>query len=312
MVGDETLVQKGHVQPLTGPNYHLSYNFDARAHLTEAPLNLSGVARQGPELPRLGRSSLRDQVADALETRILDGSFEAGGRLPTEHDLTESFGVSRTVVRDALRLLEARGLVDTRRGAGTVVKATSVDAYSSAVATMLLRSDLTVGDVFAARAALEGHLALVAAKNHTRAHLERVEAALQRFEGAVHDRAGVRAIVSGHVDFHTELVLATNLAALEILLRPIQEMMLATSVVAQGADPRDPRSWRVEVHRALLDAVATRDPAAVVAASEKHWSVPLHGKRYKETRRTRLGEMFVSPRDLMAIPGGAASDERRS
>lgn len=293
---------------MTDENYHLSYNSDARAQ----PLNLGETARQGPELPRLGRSSLRDQVADALETRILDGSFEAGSRLPTEHDLTESFGVSRTVVRDALRLLEARGLVDTKRGAGTVVKTTSVDAYSSAVATMLLRSDLTVGDVFAARAALEGQLALVAAKNHTRAHLERVEAALQRFESAVQERADVRTIVSGHVDFHTELVRATNLPALEILLRPIQEMMLATSVVAQGADPRDPRSWRVEVHRALLDAVATRDPGAVAAASDKHWSVPLHGKRYQETRRTRLGAMFVSPRDLMAIPGGAEIDEGRS
>jgi DNA-binding FadR family transcriptional regulator len=291
---------------LTDENYHLSYNSDARANLTEAPLNLGEAGRRGPELPRLGRSSLRDQVADALETRILDGSFEAGSTLPTEHDLTESLGVSRTVVRDALRLLEARGLVDTRRGARTVVKATSVDAYSSAAATMLLRSDLTVGDVFAARAALEGQLALVAAKNHTSVHLERVEAALRRFDRAVYE-GDVRAIVSGHVEFHTELVRATNLPALEILLRPIQEMMLATSVVARGTDPRDARSWRVEVHRALLDAVATRDPSAVAAANEKHWATPLRGKRYQETRRTRLGEMFVSPRDLMAIPGGAGA-----
>jgi GntR family transcriptional regulator, transcriptional repressor for pyruvate dehydrogenase complex len=276
-----------------------------RANLSEARLSV----RHGPELPRLGRSSLRDQVADALETRILDGSFEAGSRLPTEHELTESFGVSRTVVRDALRLLEARGLVDTRRGTGTLVKSTSVDAYSSAAATMLLRSDLTVGDVFAARAALEGQLALVAAKNYTPALLERVESALHRFDSAVHDGADVRAIVSGHVEFHTELLRATNLPALEILLRPIQEMLLATSVVARGADPRDPRGWRVDVHRALLEAVASRDPSAVVAASDKHWSTPLRGRSYRETRRTRLGAMLVSPREMMAIPGGA--DARR-
>ncbi len=271
-------------------------------------MNANSKLELGPELPRLGRSSLRDQVATILEARILDGSFPAATRLPTEFELTESFGVSRTVVRDALRLLEGRGLVDIRRGTGTTVKRTSVDAYSSAVATMLLRSDLTLGDVFAARAALEGQLALVAARNHTPAHLERVEAAFNRFEAAVREGADATMIVTGHVDFHTELVRATNLPALEILLQPIQEMMLATSVVARGADPRDPGEWRVPNHRALLKAVASRDEAAVLTASEKHWATPLHGKSYQEIRRVRLDEMFVSPRELMAIPTGTGAD----
>ena len=264
--------------------------------------------RRAPEIPRVGGASLRDQVADVLEGMILDGSFPAGTQLPTEFDLKEGFGVSRTVIRDALRLLEARGLVAIRRGTGTMVKSTSVDAYSSAVAVMLLRSDLTLGDVFAARAALESQLALVAAENHTPAHLERVETALARFAAGVSEGAEVATIVSGHVAFHTELVRATNLPALEILLKPIQEMMLATSVAARGVDPRDPRAWRVPVHRALLEAVASRDPHAVVAASERHWSTPLHGKSYQEIRRMRLSEMFVSPRELMAIPGGADGD----
>ena len=102
-------------------------------------------------------------MAGILEARILSGTFPPGSRLPTEHELTESFDVSRTVVRDALRVLDARGLVEVRRGTGTLVKPSSVDAYSSAVATLLLRSDLTIGDVFEARAALEGQLALIAA-----------------------------------------------------------------------------------------------------------------------------------------------------
>jgi DNA-binding FadR family transcriptional regulator len=257
------------------------------------------------ELPNLSRSSLRDQVAGVLEGRILDGSFPAGTKLPTEFELVESLGVSRTVVRDALRLLEARGLVDIRRGSGTVVKTTSVDAYSNAVATMLLRSDLTLGDVFAARAALEGQLALVAAQNHLPVHIGRVRAALERFQAAVEASADVANIVGGHVEFHTELVRATNLPALEILLGPIQEMMLATSVVARGADPRDPREWRVAVHRELLEAVASRDLDAVSTANERHWAKPLRGRSYQEIRSVRLDGMFVSPRELMAIPSPA-------
>lgn len=229
--------------------------------------------------------------------------------MPTEHELTESFGVSRTVVRDALRVLVARGLVEVRRGTGTIVKPSSVDAYSSAVATLLLRSDLTIGDVFEARAALESQLALIAAANHTAEHISRARAAFGSFKQAVEVSHDVEAIVRGHVRFHASLVRATNLPALEILLGPIQQMMLATSVAARGVDPRDPRAWRVSVHLRLLEAVESRDPGEVAAASARHWSTPLRGKSYREIRAMRLVEMAATPRDLMSVPtGGDAGD----
>lgn len=259
-------------------------------------------------LPHIGRSTLSDQVAGIVEAKILDGSFAPGARLPSEFELTESFGVSRTVIRDALRVLDARGLLEIRRGTGTIVRASSVDAYSNAVAMMLLRSDLTIGDVFEARAALEGQLALIAAENHTAAHIKRVQAAFDGFEEAVREGHDVASIVSAHVRFHAELVRATNLPALEILLGPIQQLMLATSVAARGVDPRDPRAWRVPVHLELLEAVASRDPDAVTRASGRHWSTPLRGKSYRDIRRMRVGEMAMSPRELMAVPMAADAD----
>lgn len=255
-------------------------------------------------LPRIGRSTLSDQVAGILETRILSGTLPPGSRLPTEHVLTESFGVSRTVVRDALRVLVARGLVEVRRGTGTIVKPSSVDAYSSAAATLLLRSGLTIGDVFEARAALEGQLALIAAANHTAEQIALARAAFEDFKSAVEDSRDVDVIVRGHVQFHASLVRATNLPALDILLGPIQQMMLATSVAARGVDPREPRAWRVPVHLRLLEAVESREPAAVSEASAKHWSTPLRGRDYREIRGMRLVEMTATPRDLTDFAGG--------
>ena len=260
------------------------------------------------QLPRIGGASLRDRVAQALEERIIDGTFAIDERLPTESELQTQFGVSRTVVRDALRMLEVRGLVEIRQGSGTTVKSFPDDAYSIAVATMLLRSQLTIGDIFMARAALESQLAVVAARNHTPQLLDRVVAAFERFQGAVQGHAEPSVIVIGHVDFHSELLRATNLPALEVLLRPVQEMMAATSVGPQGQSPRDPATWRVGAHRAILDAVAARDEERVARACEKHWSVPLRGKQYKRTRAARVGDMFTSPSQLMAIPGGGADD----
>lgn len=260
------------------------------------------------KLPRIGGLSLRDRVASALEERIIDGRFPAGGRLPTELELQDSFGVSRTVVRDALRMLEVRGLVEIRQGSGTTVKSAPFAAYSNAVATMLLRSELTIGDVFAARAALESQLAIVAARNHTPELLVRVAHAFEQYEAAVQKRAEKSVIVNWHVEFHSEILRATNLPALEILLLPIQELMVASSVAPHGVDPRDPAAWRVSAHRKVLEAVASRDERRVAAACEEHWSTPLRGKQFKRTRSTRIGDMFASPSQLVAIPGGVVAD----
>src|SRR4051812_5560146 len=164
-------------------------------------------------LPHLGPTNLRDRIVGLLEGSIIDGQFAAGGRLPTETQLGTQLGVSRTVVRDALRVLEARGLIETRRGAGTRVRESSVDAYVNAAAMLLIRSELTVGDVLEARAALESHLAVIAAQNRSEENLEQIEAALDAFAHAVDDRDPVAA-ARCHVEFHTQLVRATRLPAL--------------------------------------------------------------------------------------------------
>ena len=64
---------------------------------------------------------LSDRIANELETRILNGAIHAGDQLPTEGELADLFGVSRTVIRDAVRGLTARGILDVRAGRGTTV-----------------------------------------------------------------------------------------------------------------------------------------------------------------------------------------------
>lgn len=264
-------------------------------------------------LPHLGASSLRDRVLEVLEQRILDGSFAAGGRLPTELELVKQLGVSRTVVRDALRVLEARGLIEIRRGSGTRVRETTADAYMNAAATLLIRSDLTVGDLLDARAALESHLAVLAARNREPENVERMSAALEAFAAAV-DRRDPAAAARGHVEFHTELMRATRLPALDILVGPLQQMMLATSLVPSGIEPDDPRGWRVETHRALFVAVESQSLDAVEAALAEHWTYT-QGPAFDAIRSKRIGALFPSPAQLVnetwaALPGsGGASPE---
>jgi DNA-binding FadR family transcriptional regulator len=267
------------------------------------PSDVSATSRREIEtLPHLGSANLRDQVIEVLERRILDGVFPAGGRLPNEMDLGARLGVSRTVVRDALRVLEARGLVEIRRGAGTRVRATTVDAYVNAAAMLLIRSDLTVGDLLDAREALESHLAVLAARNRESENLERIAVALDSFEQAI-DRRDPAAGARYHVMFHTELVRATRLPALDILIRPLQQMMLATSLVPSGIEPDDPRGWRVEAHRKLFDAVEEQSLEAVEVAVAEHWAYTREAP-FADVRARRIGELYVSPAQLVSDTQG--------
>src|SRR5687768_13788307 len=124
--------------------------------------------RMTDDLPFIGRTgSLSQRVADELTERILAGSWDAGTRLPSEPELSAQFGVSRSVVRDAVRALQARGLVDVRQGFGTVVRKPSDEPYAEALFELLVRTDLTIGDLVAAREPLEVAVAELAAKRRS-------------------------------------------------------------------------------------------------------------------------------------------------
>src|ERR671922_2338637 len=108
-----------------------------------------------------------EQVILDLERRILSGELRAGERLPTEGELGLELGVSRTVIRDAVRTLSTRRLVLVRHGFGMEVAAPSHLPIAHALADFLMRSDVTVGDVLDAREALDRQLAPLAARNAT-------------------------------------------------------------------------------------------------------------------------------------------------
>jgi GntR family transcriptional repressor for pyruvate dehydrogenase complex len=95
----------------------------------------------------LKRQTLAEQLADALKEAILAGRWAAGQALPTEPELAAQFGVSRAVVRDATRMLAARGLVEAQHGRGVFVTGSSVAAFGDALLLALRRAGATAWDV---------------------------------------------------------------------------------------------------------------------------------------------------------------------
>jgi GntR family transcriptional regulator, transcriptional repressor for pyruvate dehydrogenase complex len=227
-----------------------------------------------------------EQVVLALERRILSGELKSGERLPTEGELRVQLGVSRTVVRDAIRTLTNRHLVLVRHGFGMEVAAPSDLAFSHALADLLMRADVTVGEVLEARAALDRQLAPLAARNATDADVAQMQHQLERFADAA--AAGDAAVAQdAHLEIHLGLVRAMHLPALELLLKPMAEVILLSSV--RPAPDRE--RWEVDSHRPLVAALDARDEQRLVEAVDEHFAV-LQAPPYDSFRAARFRELI--------------------
>ncbi|MDF1704696.1 MAG: FadR/GntR family transcriptional regulator [Aeromicrobium sp.] len=210
------------------------------------------------------------QVADQLLDRILDGSLAAGDRLPSETELSAIFGVSRSTVREALRVLTSRDLVETARGTtgGTFVRRVELGQVSDYLETSLgLMSgtdDVTVAHMLEAREILEVPAARLAAERREAYHLEAMREAVEREK--ISRGRGMR--FKEHRNFHGVVLQSSSNALLEIVTEPVFRVLQTKFL-----DPDvEPRFWDDvdHDHEEILEAIADRDPERAAEAMREH------------------------------------------
>lgn len=236
-------------------------------------------------LPSLTRPSLRDQVISVLVGRILSREWEPGTRVPSEPELATQLGVSRSVVRDAVQVLCAWGLLKVRHGVGTTVTHPSAETVTSSILLAFLRSDTTVGDLLEAREVIDTAVAGAAAEGRTREDCEYLKGQLELMKREAH-AGNWQGALRAHLEFHKALLLATNRPALIAILRPMQLVVLTSSLVPESGDIR---FFDIAEHEALLDAVVSGDPRRAQSAMQQHFRfrqdesyAGLHSKRLSE------------------------------
>src|SRR2546430_10638856 len=111
------------------------------------------------ELEPVRKTRIYEEVASQIQRLITDGRLRPGDHLPPERELAERFGVSRTSVRDAIRVLELMGLLEPRQGEGTVVRDLSPDSLVSPLASLLVRNRTLLADLLDVRKMIEPALA---------------------------------------------------------------------------------------------------------------------------------------------------------
>lgn len=207
-------------------------------------------------------------IVEQIRTLIRDGTLKPGDRLPSERELGQRFGVSRVVLREAMRILEGNGLITMRVGArgGAFVTAPTSAHIGEGIADMLTLSDVTATDVTEARRILEiGYVPLVCERADETDIADLLE---------ICDRADA-ALADGHypvslsAEFHIRVAKATHNSAIEMLTRSFQGPIVMSLQRAQDHDPRVGVKGAAE-HRQFVNAVKNRDVATAEAVMRKH------------------------------------------
>jgi DNA-binding FadR family transcriptional regulator len=213
-----------------------------------------GLARERSARRRGRLGALSMQLSDTIQTRILDGTYLAETQLPSERKLEEEFGMSRTVVREAMKLLAARGLVYVQQGRGTFVAEPHVDSIADSVSIFAHREDIRLEDVLVVRTVLESEIALLAAVHRQPEHMKEMRRGVDEMEEHVND---TDRYLAGVQRFHQAMVEATGNRAFVLLIGAVEDLLQATRrTLSQVPGAREAA---IPQHRAIADAVEHGD-----------------------------------------------------
>ena len=165
---------------------------------------------------------LVDRVVDEIERLILDGSLQPGVRLPPEREFAEQLGVSRTVVREAVHILVAKGLLETRHGVGTIVRQVGGAQVVEQLGLLLQTRGMSLDHLFQVRIILEVEIAGLAASHVKEKDIAELESILENMR-AVNDDPD--AFAQGDIDFHRYLCNITGNPFFGMLLDSIRGML---------------------------------------------------------------------------------------
>jgi DNA-binding FadR family transcriptional regulator len=229
--------------------------------------------------------SLALELVEVLGDRIRDGSLSPGDKLPTEADFMAEFGVSRTVVREAISKLQAGGLVQTRHGIGTFV----IGLGEAAPFKLAPEQFATLRDVIAVlelRIGIETEAASLAAQRRNAANLRQMRSALDAVAAAVEEG---RDAVGPDFQFHLEIARATQNTHFADLMASLGTMIIPRARLA-GAQALDDaqRQYLRRVnaeHESIFDAIRSQDGDAARAAMRTH----LANSRERRRRAARGG-----------------------
>jgi GntR family transcriptional repressor for pyruvate dehydrogenase complex len=217
--------------------------------------------------PLIQSVRLADQVVESLKQEIIEGRLKPGAKLPTERELSERFGVSRTVIREATKSLEQSGLIVVQPGRGTSVVNQTHNALKDSVG-LLMDSHVEKSKISALvefREILEPGIVYLAAKNATLRDMLELQDAVDKMDAAINDKD---AYIEADNQFHLALARATQNPLIAPILDPFLDLLSIQRSETFGIQDGARRGQIY--HKQILEAIVHKDAAAAEKAMKDH------------------------------------------
>lgn len=231
-------------------------------HLSDQLTEMSATLNSEFEIVR--RNKVYEEVARQIERLILK-KLRPGDKLPSERELAETLGVSRSSIRDAIRSLELMGMVEPRQGAGTIVREISSDSLANPLANALKRKEELVSELLDFRIMLEPPLAARAAKRVSADEISEMEEILQRQQ---EKQSRGEPAVAEDAEFHYSIALASGNSVVLKVLDIVMDLLRGTRERSLQVEGRPQKS--LAGHRRILAALKRHDAEAAKAAMRRH------------------------------------------
>ena len=217
-------------------------------------------------LPIKPKERLYQEIVDQIQQQVLSGALKPGDQIPAERDLAERFGVSRTAVREAIKSLTEKGLIEVFVGRGTFVTNLSPDRVVESMTLLLRNEPDSVANLQEARVLVEVPAARLAALRRTTEHLERLRAICDEME---QERSLSPRLIDGDTEFHVQVARTTGNPVLVLLSQTIVELLRAERLEPACLDESAlPAAFAG--HRAIVDAIEAGDADRAGQAMHDH------------------------------------------
>jgi GntR family transcriptional repressor for pyruvate dehydrogenase complex len=215
------------------------------------------------DLPQPGTGNLVDDAVESLRKKILSGDLAAGDELPSQGDLCAELGVSRSVIREAMKVLESGGLIEISQGRRPRILPASPAAVIETLQTLMERSELSLLALVEMRRPLEIEIAGHAAERLTSSQADQLCEAVE----ALREAPDFESEIAADMRFHKVLAEATGNPLFGIVLDVLAQLLHSSR---RQTLQHSGREMALAYHQRICDAVCRRDPAAARELMAQH------------------------------------------
>ncbi len=216
---------------------------------------------------KIPRTRLYEVVAEEMENAILDGAYEKGSRLPSEQSLANQFEVSRNVVREALKVLQERGLVQVLDGSGAFVAQPNSEQTTNALSRYIrmIGVNSAIDALYETRIAIEGLNARLAAQRATDEQIKELDGIINLMRQNMDSH---QKWTEADLDFHVSVARSTNNPFLALLLEPIVDQL--REVISEGFAKPGATHSGLDAHEKLMLCIKAHDPEGAYKTMVEH------------------------------------------